>query len=58
MSKTTAGPNNPQGFGFRGLGDLIVRNLSMAEFAPWMQSSAMDRPVVDRIDHSEKPSEN
>ena len=48
MSKTTAGPNDGGGFGFRGLGDLVVRDLSMAEFANWMQGSVMDRPVVDQ----------
>ena len=47
MTKTTAGPNDPQGFGFRGLGDLTVRNMNMKEFASWMQSGVMDRPVVD-----------
>jgi uncharacterized protein (TIGR03435 family) len=54
MSKTTAGPNDPPGFGFRGLGDLIVRNLSMAEFATWMQSSVMDKPVVDQTGLKDK----
>ncbi len=48
MNKTTAGPNDLEGFGFRGLGDLAVRNLSMAGFAKWIQSSVMDRPVVDQ----------
>ena len=33
---------------FRGLGDLVVRNLTMAEFATWMQSGVMDKPVVDQ----------
>jgi len=54
MTKTTAGPNDPQGFGFRGLGDLIVRNLSMPEFATWMQSGVMDRPVVDQTGLKDK----
>lgn len=54
MSKTTAGPNDPQGFGFRGLGDLIVRNLTMAEFATWMQSGVMDKPVVDQTGLKDK----
>jgi len=54
MGKTTAGPNDQQGFGFRGLGDLIVRNLSMAEFATWMQSGVMDRPVVDHTGLTDK----
>jgi uncharacterized protein (TIGR03435 family) len=47
MTKSTAGPNDQQGFGFRGLGDLIVRNMNMADFASWMQSGVMDKPVVD-----------
>jgi len=50
MKETTAGPNDQQGFGFRGLGDLIVRNLNMAEFATWMQSGVMDKPVVDHTE--------
>jgi len=48
MKVTTAGPNDQQAFGFRGLGDLIVANMSMKEFATWMQSSVMDKPVVDQ----------
>ena len=48
MTKSTSGPNDPTGFGFRALGDLIVRNLTMADFATWMQSGVMDRPVVDQ----------
>ena len=48
MTKSTAGPDDPQGFGFRGLGDLNVRNMSMKDFATWMQNGVMDRPVVDQ----------
>jgi uncharacterized protein (TIGR03435 family) len=48
MDKTTSGPNDPSAFFFRGLGDLIVRNQSMTDFATWMQSGVMDRPVVDQ----------
>lgn len=48
MTKTTSGPSDQQGFMFRGLGDLIVRNMSMADFASWMQSGVMDKPVVDQ----------
>ena len=47
MDKSTAGPNDPEGFMFRGFGDLIVRNMTMAAFATWMQSAVMDKPVVD-----------
>jgi uncharacterized protein (TIGR03435 family) len=48
MTKSTAAANDPQGFQFRGLGDLIVRNMTMKDFASWMQSGVMDRPVVDQ----------
>src|SRR5580658_5923483 len=54
MTKTTAGPNDPQGFGFRGLGDLTVRNMNMKEFATWMQSGVMDKPVVDHTGLTDK----
>jgi uncharacterized protein (TIGR03435 family) len=47
MKVTSSGPNDQQGFGFRGLGDLVVLNMTMKEFATWMQSSVMDKPVVD-----------
>jgi uncharacterized protein (TIGR03435 family) len=48
MTETTAAPNDPQGFGFRGLGDLVVRNMSMNDFAFGMQSAVTERPVVDQ----------
>lgn len=48
MKVTASGPNDQQGFAFRGLGDLVVINMSMEEFATWMQSSVMDKPVVDQ----------
>jgi uncharacterized protein (TIGR03435 family) len=48
MKVTASGPNDPQAFGFRGLGDLVVGNMTMKEFATWMQSSVMDKPVVDQ----------
>jgi uncharacterized protein (TIGR03435 family) len=50
MTKTTAAPTDPSGFGFRGLGDLMVRNLNMTDFATWMQSGVMDKPVVDETE--------
>jgi uncharacterized protein (TIGR03435 family) len=48
LTKTALSPNDPKGFGFRNLGDLTVRNMTMTEFASWMQSSVTDRPVVDQ----------
>lgn len=54
MKTSTAAPNDPQGFGFRGLGDLSVRNMNMKEFASWMQSGVMDKPVVDQTKLTDK----
>jgi len=48
MTKTTAAVTDQQGFGFRKLGDLMVRNMTMKDFAGWMQNGVMDRPVVDQ----------
>jgi uncharacterized protein (TIGR03435 family) len=48
MSVTTEGPNDASGFRLRGFGDLVVRNMTMATFASWMQSGVMDKPVVDQ----------
>jgi uncharacterized protein (TIGR03435 family) len=44
---TKSGPNDPQPFFFRAFGDLTVGNMTITEFATWMQASVMDRPVVD-----------
>ncbi len=54
MAKTTAGPTDGAGFMFRGLGDLMVRNMTIAEFATWMQASVMDRPVIDQTGLKDK----
>jgi uncharacterized protein (TIGR03435 family) len=48
LTKSTAAPDDPIGFNYRKLGQLTVRNLTIAGFATWMQASAMDRPVVDQ----------
>ncbi len=47
MTMTTAAASDPEGFGFRGLGDLMVRNMTMRDFADGMQSAVTDKPVVD-----------
>jgi uncharacterized protein (TIGR03435 family) len=54
MTKTALGPNDQQAFFFRGLGDLTVRNMSMTDFASWMQSGVMDKPVVDQTGLKDK----
>ena len=48
MDVSKASPDAGTGFGFRRLGDLTVRNMTMAEFAKWMQGGVMDRPVIDQ----------
>ena len=50
LIRSAAAPNSPQGFGFRKPGDLYVRNMTMEDFASGMQSSVMDRPVVDQTE--------
>lgn len=47
MTKEASGPDGPSTFNFRDLGDLRVRNLTMADFATWFQASVTDKPVVD-----------
>jgi len=48
MTVSAASADAGTGFGFRRLGDLTVRNMTMAEFAKWMQGSVTDRPIVDQ----------
>ena len=47
LAKSPEGPNDPIVFHFRQLGDLTVKNLTMTDFAQWMQATVLDRPVVD-----------
>ncbi|MFZ0305432.1 MAG: TIGR03435 family protein [Terracidiphilus sp.] len=54
LTKTAATDPGQQGFFFRGLGDLTVRNMNMTEFASWMQSGVMDKPVVDQTGLKDK----
>ncbi|MBZ5609399.1 MAG: TIGR03435 family protein [Acidobacteriia bacterium] len=41
-------PNGLPGLGFRGLGRFLARNATMADFADVMQTTALDRPVLDQ----------
>jgi uncharacterized protein (TIGR03435 family) len=50
MEKSTSAENDPSAFFFRALGDLTVRNQTMTDFATWMQSGVMDKPVVDETE--------
>jgi uncharacterized protein (TIGR03435 family) len=50
MAKDTGPANVGTDFFFTGagLGNLTVRNMTMNDFATWMQAGVMDRPVVDQ----------
>jgi uncharacterized protein (TIGR03435 family) len=48
LIKSGGDPNGLPGIGFGRLGSLVARNANMADFARAMQSSALDRPVVDQ----------
>jgi uncharacterized protein (TIGR03435 family) len=47
MTKAEPGGSLP-GFGGRGPGSIVVRNAKMEEFAGFLQSRIVDRPVVDQ----------
>jgi uncharacterized protein (TIGR03435 family) len=53
LSKSESGGNLP-GFGGRGPGGVTVVNSTMAEFAGFLQSRILDRPVVDQTGLSGK----
>lgn len=46
LEKSEDAPNSPTAFSFRSLGNLIFRNITMTDFASWMQT-VLDRPIVD-----------
>jgi uncharacterized protein (TIGR03435 family) len=48
LIKSEGDPNGLPGIGFGRLGSLVARNATIADFARAMQSSALDRAVVDQ----------
>ena len=48
LTKSEADPSSLPGLGFRGLGTFVARNATMADFATVMQTTALDRPVLDQ----------
>jgi uncharacterized protein (TIGR03435 family) len=48
LTKSEGDPNGLPLLGLRGLGAVIARNANMADFAQLMQSTVLDRPVVDQ----------
>jgi uncharacterized protein (TIGR03435 family) len=48
MTKDPGSPDDDIDFSINDLGDLTVRNLTMARFVAWFQGFVTDKPVVDR----------
>jgi len=48
LTKSAGNPSGLPGLGFRGLGNLVVTNATMGDFAQLMQYIVLDRPVVDQ----------
>jgi uncharacterized protein (TIGR03435 family) len=48
MNKAEGNPTGLPGFGGRGPGNIMVRNATMPEFAEFLQSRVVERPVVDQ----------
>ena len=50
LTESVNNTNGVPGLGFRGLGNLVVRNATIADFAGVMQTTALDRPVLDQTE--------
>jgi uncharacterized protein (TIGR03435 family) len=48
LKETAAGPNDPQRLVMSYSGDFYAGNMTMKQFAIWMQTAVMDKPVVDQ----------
>jgi uncharacterized protein (TIGR03435 family) len=48
LTKSAGDPNGLPGLGLRGLGNLVVRNANISDFAGLLQGVVLDRPVVDQ----------
>jgi uncharacterized protein (TIGR03435 family) len=47
IKQTAAGPNEPQKLVMSYTGDFYAGNMTMMQFASWMQTAVMDKPVID-----------
>jgi uncharacterized protein (TIGR03435 family) len=54
LTKSASDPNSPPGLFFTGYGVLNVHNATIAEYADLMQSSVLDKPVVDQTGLTDK----
>jgi uncharacterized protein (TIGR03435 family) len=50
LTKNETDPKGLPGLGFRGLGNLRVRNANMGDFTNLMQTRVLDRPVVNKTE--------
>jgi uncharacterized protein (TIGR03435 family) len=50
VTKSSGDPDGPHHFRFRGPGNLIVTNMTMTDFAIFMQATVMDKPVVNKTE--------
>lgn len=48
LRETAAGSNDPQRLVMSYSGDFYAGNMTMKQFASWMQTAVMDKPVVDQ----------
>jgi len=48
LTPSQGDPNGLPGIGFGGFGRLMARNANMADFARVMETTALDRPIVDQ----------
>lgn len=48
LTRSTAAPGGPSGYGFGPLGTMTVKNMSIAAFASAIQRTVLDKPLVDR----------
>ncbi|MGA2650827.1 MAG: TIGR03435 family protein [Terracidiphilus sp.] len=48
LTKSTAAPEGPSGYGFGPLGTMTVKSMTIAAFAGAMQRTVLDKPLVDQ----------
>lgn len=48
LTKSTAAPDGPSGYGFGPLGTMTVTNMTIPAFASAMQRTVLDKPLVDQ----------
>jgi uncharacterized protein (TIGR03435 family) len=54
LTKSESDPSSGPDFSFPGIGALIVTNATMSEFVQMLQSTILDRPVIDRTGFTQR----